>query len=111
MSQLFTNARWWRDGQLCNLRVANGRVTYRGPEEPFSDDETDLDGAWLMPGFVDCHCHILPTGLDLQKLNLRGCETREDVLGALRTAERNGEWLLAVQYDQTVFPDSRHLTA
>ncbi|MBA3725785.1 MAG: amidohydrolase [Armatimonadetes bacterium] len=115
MSHLFTSARWWRDGSSCNLHVStDGKVTYRGPDEPFADDETDLQGAFILPGFVDCHCHILATGLDLQKLDLTGCASREGVLDRVReraavTLEYG--WLLAVQYDQTRFEDGRHLTA
>lgn len=66
-----------------------------------------------MPGFVDCHCHILATGLDLQKLDLTGCASREEVLNRVRErgADTRDEWLLAVQYDQARFEDGRHLSA
>lgn len=115
MSHLFTNARWWRNGELCNLRVSDeGKVTYRGPDEPLADDETDLEGAWLMPAFVDCHCHILAAGLDLRKLDLTGCESRDEVLRRVReraNAAPDNEWVLAVQYDQTKFEDGAHITA
>lgn len=67
----------------------------------------------VMPGFVDAHCHILPTGLDLQKLHLGKCESKEDVLEAVRSVITNfapGEWIHAVHYDQTKFADATHLT-
>lgn len=71
------------------------------------------DDVTLPSGIVDAHAHILPAGLDATKLHLGHCVTREQVLHevALR-AERieDGEWLLAVHYDQTRFPDGRHLT-
>ncbi len=72
----------------------------------------DLAGATVLPGFVDAHCHILPTGLDALKLHLGPCRSREEVLDAVRdrhAAQPEG-WLLAVHYDQTRFPDARHLT-
>jgi predicted amidohydrolase YtcJ len=115
MSHLYTNFRWWRDGAPCNLQIsAQGKVTYRGSEEPLADDVTDLGGAWLMPAFVDCHCHILSTGLDLHKLNLSACDSREQILELLRErSEQTPEWawVLAVQYDQTRLEDGRHITA
>lgn len=73
----------------------------------------DLEGATVMPAFIDCHCHILPGGLDLLKLHLGRCQTREDVLDAVSKRNRElepGEWLHAVHYDQTRFSDGVHLT-
>lgn len=112
MSILFTNFRWWKDGSTRNMRVSDeGLVTYTGPDEPFADDEIDLEGGWLMPGFVDCHCHIMPSGFDLLRLNLSTCNTKEAVLSALREASVvGGAWLLANHYDQNRFDDGEHLT-
>ncbi|RYG34627.1 amidohydrolase [bacterium] len=60
--------------------------------------------------FVDAHCHILPAGLDLLKLNLSSLSTREEVLDAVRDARSRSEgWLHAVQYDQTKYGNV-HLT-
>lgn len=115
MSVLFTNFKWWKDGSTRNMRVADdGLVTYMGHDEPFADDEIDLEGGWLMPGFVDCHCHIMPSGFELMRLNLSRCETREEVLIASRDAAESlpeGAWLLAMHYDQNRFDNGRHITA
>jgi predicted amidohydrolase YtcJ len=86
-----------------------------GADEPFADDEVDLEGGWLMPGFVDCHCHIMPSGLDLLRLDLSGWDERRGVLRAVRhysekLADTRG-WFLATHYDQNRFDDGRHLTA
>jgi len=115
MSILFTNFRWWKDGSTRNMRVANdGLVTYMGQEEPFADDEVDLEGRWLTPGFVDCHCHIMPSGFDLMRLDLTPFSTREEMLLASQEAAAKlpeGAWLLATHYDQNRFEDGEHLTA
>ncbi|MDQ2986649.1 MAG: amidohydrolase [Armatimonadota bacterium] len=116
MSVLFTNFRWWKDGSARNMRVSDdGLVTYMGRDEPFADDEIDLEGGWLMPGFVDCHCHIMPTGFDLARLDLSHWDDRRGVLRAVRhysetIADFRG-WFLATHYDQNRFEDGRHLTA
>lgn len=77
-----------------------------------ADAGVDHPKGWIAkPGYIDNHCHILPTGLDLLKLNLRECQTPDDVLQAV--AERHQSqpegWLLAVQYDQTKFAGAIHL--
>lgn len=66
-----------------------------------------------MPAFIDAHCHILPTGLDLQKLWLGDCESHEQVLECVAARLQDtppGRWLQAVHYDQTRYPGAAHLT-
>jgi predicted amidohydrolase YtcJ len=73
---------------------------------------TDLNGQWVLPSFVDSHCHILPTGLDLQRLHLGSCSSPSDVLELVSNALKDvpsGRWLQAVHYDQNKFPDGEHL--
>ncbi len=95
------------------MLVADGRVVERGAGVTADAETVDLDGKWLMPSFIDEHCHILPTGLDLQKLNLGHCDTHEAVVDALRDRLPDiepGRWLSAVHYDQTRYPGGEHLT-
>lgn len=68
-------------------------------------------GSRIRPGWIDAHSHIIPTGLDLLKLNLAQCQTPGDVLDAVRdwSKARPEGWLHAVQYDQTKFEGARHL--
>jgi hypothetical protein len=117
MRKLYRNFKWGFDGEPQTLLVENGRVIFREPEgltPPAIDcEEIDLGGKFLLPSFIDPHCHILPTGLDLQKLTLSGCESHDEVLERLRTRIDeidDGEWLLAIHYDQTRFPEGEHIT-
>lgn len=106
--------------EFCNARLL-GRsekafsVAENGNFASFHNDCSgeDLGGAWVLPAFVDSHCHILPTGLDLLKLDLEGLDTKAAVLDAVRDAVVNiepGKWLHAVHYDQNRFEDGVHLT-
>ncbi len=100
------------EGGFTQMTLANGRIQAVG--EGLRGDQTiDLTGKWVTPGFVDAHCHVLPSGLDLLKLNLEGLASREEVLQALLERHRalpEGQWLLAVHYDQTRFADAQHVT-
>lgn len=117
MPEFLTNFTWALDGSSQEMLIEDGRVTWRrptgGPREGLPP-ERDLGRAQLVPGFIDAHCHILPTGLDFAKLHLGGCDSREAVLEAVAARNRElppGQWLLAVHYDQTRFDDGIHLTA
>ena len=109
----------FRDGVTGDLQDwvvdSQGETVYRGAVGggPEATSTIDKQGTWAFPQLVDNHAHVLPTGLDLQKLNLGGCASQADVLDALRAkidAVEPGQWFLAVHYDQTKFPDGAHLT-
>ena len=93
--------------------VEDGRVIV-APSTELHDCSAVIDcqGKTMLPGFVDAHCHILPTGLDLLKLNLTSCFTKEEILDTVRDRHLNQPdgWLLAVQYDNNKFADGQHLT-
>lgn len=109
MHRTYSNFRCALSGELRSMTVEDGIV------RPFNPgaDVIDLGGAYVLPGFVDAHCHILPTGLDLQKLHLGECSTHDEILDLVAERHRQlpeGDWLMAVHYDQTKFPDGQHLT-
>lgn len=97
----------WASGAR-GFSVENGKFAQVGGD--FSGGS--WDGCIALPGFVDAHCHILPSGLDLLKLNLSECRTKEAVLQAVqswRPRVADGQWLLATHYDQNHW--GSHLTA
>jgi len=53
----------------------------------------------MSTAFIDSHCHILPTGLDLLSLNLGSADSVDEVVALLETVEAS-DWLMAVHYDQ-----------
>jgi len=111
MKTIFKNARTLGSTEPVHLRAETGRWTAEEFSEREADRVVDLEGGFVLPGFVDCHCHILPMGLDLQSLDLSDCWTKEDVLSKIAAvAAQSDGWLFAVQYDQTRFADGSHLT-
>jgi predicted amidohydrolase YtcJ len=45
----------------------------------------DLGEKYVLPGFVDGHCHLLLLGLSLQKLDLDRCANLADIRSAIRS--------------------------
>lgn len=106
MKKLYTNFLWWRTGEPQSMLVENGRVVYRGPSIDTDAPVEDLGRSTIRPSFIDNHCHILPTGLDLQKLYLGNCQSNQEVMDLVRerlVQTPQDRWLLAVHYDQTKF--------
>ncbi len=95
------------------MLVVGGRVAYVGDEAPSADVKEDLGDCFILPGFVDAHCHILSMGLHLLRLDLSDCDTREAVLARLKECadETSEEWIQAVNYDAHRFGNGQDLTA
>lgn len=104
------------------LAMERGRVIAVGTEEeirPLARTGTrvlNLQGRTVVPGFNDCHMHILPYGLDLAQADLSplaGVSNVPALMAALRRwAEANphSEWVLGSRYDQNIFPGAAHPT-
>jgi len=101
-------------GEVCSMRVVDGRVAAYGRDVDAAGAQiVSMDGRWLMPAFTEAHCHILPAGLDLAKLNLTSYASQEEALDAIRerhAALEGGRWLMAIHYDNRRFPEDLHLT-
>lgn len=72
----------------------------------------DLDGATVLPGFIDAHVHLAWAGVRAGAANVAPCRRVEDVLTVIERAAGQrpaGEWVDVVGYDQR--PLGRHLTA
>ena len=96
------------------IGVWNGRIVGRDDEiDGLTAHETvRLDGATVLPGFVDAHTHLGWSGRSAQSLDLSGAQNREALLAAIaaHAAATDGEWIDAVGYDQRSL-DGVHITA
>ena len=87
-----------------------------GPET----ERLDLDGATLLPGFIDAHGHFsiglrLATWVDVSGPPLGGVRTIADLAPRLREhADRRGlgpgDWVIGYGYDRTAYADGREAT-
>ncbi|MER6616704.1 amidohydrolase [Streptomyces xantholiticus] len=73
----------------------------------------DLQGATVLPGFIDSHVHLAWTGLKASTPSVAPCERVEDVLAVVEEAaalkHSAGAWVDIGGYDQRAL--GRHLTA
>ncbi|MFD4143295.1 amidohydrolase [Streptomyces sp. NPDC058572] len=73
----------------------------------------DLQGATVLPGFIDSHVHLAWTGLKASTPSVAPCRRVEDVLAVVREAVARrstpGAWVDVAGYDQRAL--GRHLTA
>ena len=56
------------------LAVRQGRISWVGPRSAWKDkahEEHDARGAWMLPGFVDCHTHLVYAGTRAHEFELR----------------------------------------
>ena len=69
----------------------------------------DLHGRTVLPGFIDCHCHLIEFGLSLKSLDVRGTQTIRELKKRLqaRGRELNG-WITGRGWDQEKFAEARY---
>jgi predicted amidohydrolase YtcJ len=70
----------------------------------------DANGATLLPGFTDTHCHPFEFGWLKRSVDLRGVDSitglRLRLLGGVQRS-RPGEWVTGMGWDQEVFREGR----
>lgn len=118
---------------MLDVRLVNANVVTMDPDHPTArtlgiwrgrivgvDDavaalpaarEVDIQGATVLPGFLDPHVHLGWAGLRASTPSIAPCERIDDVLAVIRDAARDrpaGSWVDVVGYDQR--PLGRHLT-
>jgi predicted amidohydrolase YtcJ len=105
------------------IGVKGGRVVFVGSNDEakkFQAAETrviDLDGATVVPGFTDSHCHLIEIGRREMTLNLEGTASVEELLAKVKAraeAAKAGEWITGRGWIEThwkppVFPTREQL--
>lgn len=74
-------------------------------------EEIDMEGAFIAPGFVDGHCHLLGYGQQLSALDFSDCRSIEHMRRAVaqRAAELGeGVWITGRGWDQDRLAEGRY---
>lgn len=103
------------------ITIQSGKISAITPEDDGPIDEGSIDAheAWVHPGFVDAHVHLVMSGLAARSLDLTGVHSRSDF--EARIAQRHAElppdaWLIAngwleSDWDGAAIPDQSWLAA
>jgi len=73
----------------------------------------DLDGKAFLPGFHDCHVHIMSTGMSAIGINLYPCRSIKEVLETLEKEKTDNakEWIFGYGLDESRLAEKRPPTA
>jgi predicted amidohydrolase YtcJ len=91
------------------MAVRDGRVTFIGSDVEAralirsSTRVVDLKGSAVYPGFTDAHAHLLGLGTMLQRVNLAGSTSYDEVISRVKSFVRDvkpGQWIEGRGWDQ-----------
>ena len=104
------------------MAVNDGKIIAIGTNDEIlkqyeSDSMIDAGGKAVFPGFIDAHTHFLSYGFSLQRVNLDGTGSWEEVLQRCSDFEKGlpeNRWLTGRGWDQNdwpveIFPDNEKL--
>ncbi|MDR1573642.1 MAG: amidohydrolase family protein, partial [Clostridiales Family XIII bacterium] len=80
------------------VAVKDGKIAALGKadDEPRASETVELDGAVLLPGLYDAHCHIMPTGMFMASANLLKAKSIGETLALIEAkcaSAGDGEWV------------------
>jgi predicted amidohydrolase YtcJ len=99
--------------QASALAVRGGRILFVGSDAEAkalagpSSEVIDLHGETVLPGFTDAHAHLLGLGEMLQRVNLAGSASYDEVVARVKawaTDVKTGEWIQGRGWDQNRWP-------
>ena len=103
--------------------ISGGKVVFTGTRDEATGFEAaeviDLDGKTILPGFIDTHVHVIPSGIFMNGADLSKAEDLADVLIAVeehaKKVSRKG-WVLAAFFQDKLirekrFPSKKELDA
>ena len=98
------------------LAVEGERIAGVGTEEEMKSllgknfKEIDLDGGALLPGFVDCHIHVVLSLYFKMNLDLGKIESLDELLKTVKekvNAAPKGKWVMGLRFKEDDYPEKR----
>ncbi len=77
-------------------------------------EKIDLGGRCMLPGFNDSHCHVVLTGMEYEKVNLRDARSLKECVERCRNyIEENhvpaGCWVCGSGFNHNIFEDEKRV--
>lgn len=98
------------------LLIEDGIITFVGDAQEVAArasekgiEVNDLKGCCVLPGFHDCHVHVMGTGMAMLGVDLYDCASVEEVLEALKeeAARHEDGWICGVRLDESRLAEKR----
>ena len=109
MSTLYTNARFWSSGQeiFHDLLVKDSIIIATGEQtKEFTAQSTiDLNGAFVIPAFLDGHAHPIFAGREAAGPKINGINTVEEIkaqVKAFAQANPTTPWIIGGAYEAAI---------
>lgn len=99
-----------RDGRI----LAVGSVSEARKALDAGAEQIDCAGAYLLPAFIDAHCHLLAYAATLRSVDCTGARSVADIQRRIRARAAvtpEGQWLRAYGYEETALAEGRHPNA
>jgi len=113
LDSIYTNGVIWTGTETAAdaevFAVKDGEIAFIGASLPAhlqSDTVIDLDGRFVMPGFMDNHVHFMEGGAALASVDLRDARTPEDFTSRIveyAQSRASGRWGLNGNWDHTLW--------
>ena len=109
MSTLYTNARFWSSGQeiFHDLLVKDSIIIATGEQtKEFTAETTiDLNGAFVIPAFLDGHAHPIFAGREAAGPKINGINSIEEIkaqVKAFALANPKTPWIIGGAYEAAI---------
>lgn len=98
--------------QSTAIAIADERIIHVGTNAEMDElrgpatQMIDLDGAFIVPGFIDNHTHFLTGGFGLSSVNLRDAKTPEEFarrIAEFAAAQPSGRWIRFGDWDHELW--------
>ncbi|WP_342514117.1 amidohydrolase [Sporosarcina sp. FSL K6-1522] len=116
----------WQNGTLYTMEqegskveallTESGKIVATGTYDELqgqADEEIDLGGAVLYPGFIDSHMHMIGHGEKLLSLDLSKAASADEMMDMLLGAHKGlgaDEWFVGEGWNENNFPDKKIFT-
>ena len=94
--------------QATSMAVKDGKIFAIGTQDEMdamnlkSDNVVDLEGQFVYPGLIDAHCHFYGLGQQLQRVDLVGTKSYQEVLDKVQEFQKanNKSFIIGRGWDQ-----------